>query len=99
VRGPAAVGAQSGTGIALTNLPTELPALYGRAGAIVFIPKDTWIGLQNIGEGHLTSSGVLSAPGYEEYLRAISAPEGKPAVPLSKAELDEIRKKHSHSAI
>jgi oxalate decarboxylase/phosphoglucose isomerase-like protein (cupin superfamily) len=69
------------------------------AGSIVFIPKGTWIGLENIGKGQLTSTGVLSAPGYEEYLRAISVPEGKPIVPLSKAELDEIRERHSHDAI
>jgi hypothetical protein len=54
--------------------------------------RDTWIGLENTGKEHLTSTGVLSAPGYEEYLRAISVPEGKPVAPLSKAELDEIRK-------
>ena len=69
------------------------------AGAIIFIPKDTWIGIENIGKEHLTSTGVLSAPGYEEYLRAISVLAGKPVAPLSKAELDEIRKKYSHHAI
>ena len=69
------------------------------AGAIVFIPKDTWIGLENIGKGQLISTGVLSTSGYEEYLRAISVPKGKPIIPLSKVELDEIRKKHSHHAI
>lgn len=68
-------------------------------GTIVFIPKNTWIGLENIGKEPLTSTGVLSAPGYEEYLRAISVLAGQPIVPLSKADLDELRKKHSHDAI
>jgi len=69
------------------------------AGAIVFIPQDTWIGVENIGKDHLISTGVMSAPGYEEYLRAISVPAGTPNTPLSKAELETIRKKYSHHAI
>ncbi len=69
------------------------------AGAVVFIPRDTWIGIENIGKEPLSSVGILSAPGYEEYLRAISVLKGEPIVPLSKAELEEIRKKHSHDAI
>jgi quercetin dioxygenase-like cupin family protein len=70
-----------------------------QAGAIVFIPAGTWIGVENIGKGHLISTGVFSAPGYEEYLRAISVPAGQPNTPLSKTELEEIRKKHLHDAI
>ena len=69
------------------------------AGAMVFIPKNTWIGVENVGSGHLISTGVLSAPGYEDYLRAISVPAGQPVVPLSMAELDELRKKHASHAI
>jgi quercetin dioxygenase-like cupin family protein len=85
------------TGTARVTLGDKVQEAH--AGSIVFIPKGTWIGLENIGKGQLTSTGVLSAPGYEEYLRAISVPEGKPIVPLSKAELDEIRERHSHDAI
>jgi quercetin dioxygenase-like cupin family protein len=70
-----------------------------QAGAIVFIPAGTWIGVENIGKGHLISTGVFSAPGYEEYLRAISVPVGQTNTPLSKTELEEIRKKHLHDAI
>ena len=69
------------------------------AGAIVFIPQDTWIGVENISRQHLIITGIMSAPGYEEYLRAISVQEGKPNAPLSKAELEEIRKKYSHNVI
>ena len=70
-----------------------------RSGAIVFIPQGAWIGVENVGKDHLISTGVMSAPGYEEYLRAISVLEGQPNTPLSKAELEEIRKKYSHHVI
>src|SRR5215467_13416305 len=70
-----------------------------RSGAIVFIPQGAWIGVENVGKDHLISTGVMSAPGYEEYLRAISVLEGQPNTPLSKAELEEIRKKYSLHAI
>src|SRR5215469_16995262 len=84
----------SGTGrVTLGDKVHEL-----HAGAVVFVPEDTWIGVENIGKGHLTLTGVLSAPGYERYLRAISVPAGEPVIPLSKAELDEIRRKHSDNA-
>jgi quercetin dioxygenase-like cupin family protein len=70
-----------------------------QAGAIVFIPSDTWISLENIGKDHLTQIGVWSAPGYEDYMRAISVPAGEPVTPLSKEELIEIRKKYLHFGI
>ena len=70
-----------------------------QAGTIVFIPQGTWIGVENIGKGHLISTGVMSAPGYEEYLRAISVRASEPNMPLSKAELEAIRKKHLHDAV
>jgi quercetin dioxygenase-like cupin family protein len=69
------------------------------AGAIVFIPSDSWIGMENIGKDHLTHIDVWSAPGYQEYMRAISVPAGEPVIPLSKAEVDELRKKYSHFGI
>lgn len=69
------------------------------AGAIVFVPQDTWIGVENIGKDHLISIGVMSSPGYEDYLRAISVPAGTPSTPLSKAELETIRKKYSQHAV
>jgi quercetin dioxygenase-like cupin family protein len=69
------------------------------AGAIVFIPQDTWIGVENLGNEHLIITGIMSEPGYEEYLRAISAPAGEPIVPLSSAELNKIRAKHSDTVI
>jgi quercetin dioxygenase-like cupin family protein len=85
----------SGTGrVTLADKVQEV-----HAGGTVFIPSDNWIGLENIGKDHLTLISVWSAPGYEDYLRAISVPVGEPVTPLSKAELDEIRKKYSHFGI
>jgi hypothetical protein len=55
--------------------------------------------LENIGKDHLTQIGVWSAPGYEDYMRAISVPAGEPVTPLSKEELIEIRKKYLHFGI
>ena len=86
---------QSGTGrVTLGDKVQE-----ARAGTVVFIPRDTWIGMENVGKEHLTHIDVFSAPGFEEYMRAISVPEGEPIVPLSKAEVDELRKKYSHYGI
>jgi quercetin dioxygenase-like cupin family protein len=70
-----------------------------RAGAIVFSPQDAWIGVENLGKEHLIITGIMSDPGYEECLRAISTPAGEPIAPLSSTELNEIRAKHSDSVI
>jgi quercetin dioxygenase-like cupin family protein len=85
------------TGTARVTLGDEVREAH--AGGIVFVPKGTWIGVENVGTEHLISTGVLSATGYEEYLRAISVPAGMPITPLSRAELDEIRKKYAQHAI
>ena len=86
---------QSGTGrVTLGDKVQE-----AHAGTIVFIPSDTWIGMENIGKDHLTHIDVWSAPGFPDYMRAISVPAGEPITPLSKAEVDELRKKYSHYGI
>jgi len=41
----------------------------------------------------------LQAPGFEEYMRAESVREGEEVVPLSKAEDEEIIRKHAHAVI
>ena len=69
------------------------------AGAIVFIPRDTWIGMENIGKERLTHIDVWSSPGFQEYMRAISVPKGEPITPLSKAEVNELRKKYAQYGI
>ncbi len=86
---------QSGTGrVTLGDKVQE-----AHAGTIVFIPSDTWIGMENVGKEHLTHIDVWSAPGFQEYMRAISVSAGEPVVPLSKAEVNELRKKYSHYGI
>ena len=86
---------QSGTGrVTLGDKVQEV-----HAGGIVFIPSDTWIGMENIGKDHLTHVDIWSAHGFEEYMRAISAPSGTPVTPLSKAEVEELRKKYSHYGV
>jgi quercetin dioxygenase-like cupin family protein len=86
---------QSGTGrVTLGDKVQE-----AQTGAVVFIPRDTWIGMENVGKGPLTVIAVFSEPGYEDYLRAISVLKGQPVTPLSKVEVDALRAKYSHYAI
>ena len=69
------------------------------AGSTVFIPADTWISVSNIGSNVISLVGVFSAPGFEDFMRAESVREGEKNVPLSKAEDDEIQRKHTHAVI
>jgi hypothetical protein len=55
--------------------------------------------MENIGEDHLNFIAVWSMPGFEQYKRAISVPDGEPIVPLSKSQVDELRRKYSHYGI
>ncbi|MGC2658222.1 MAG: cupin domain-containing protein [Bryobacteraceae bacterium] len=64
------------------------------AGATVFIPANTWISVDNIGNEGISLVGVFSAPGFEEFMRATSVRQGDKNVPLSKAENDQIEKMH-----
>ena len=86
---------QSGTGKVTLGDKVQL----AHAGAIVFIPRDTRIGMDNVGNDHLKHIDVWSAPGFLQYMRSISVPIGEPVVPLSKAEVEELRKKYSHFGI
>jgi len=82
---------QSGAGkVTLGNQVQE-----AHAGTVVFIPRNTWISMDNVGKDKLTHTDVFSSPGYEQYLRSISVPEGQPIVPLSKSEIDALREKYS----
>jgi len=69
------------------------------AGATVFIPAGTWISVSNIGSDVLSTVGVFSAPGFEDFMRAASVLEGEKNVPLSEAEDEAIQKQHSHDVI
>jgi oxalate decarboxylase/phosphoglucose isomerase-like protein (cupin superfamily) len=68
-------------------------------GATVFIPANIWISVDNIGDDTINLAAVFSAPGFEELMREGSVREGEKNVPVSKAEEDEIEKKHSHAVI
>jgi mannose-6-phosphate isomerase-like protein (cupin superfamily) len=79
-----------GTGIAeLGNKTAEVGA-----GATVFIPQATRVMLRNTGKEPLAIAYFFSGPGYEEYLRETSVPEGQSAPPLSPGELAGIRERH-----
>jgi quercetin dioxygenase-like cupin family protein len=69
------------------------------AGSTVFIPANTWISVDNTGSDVISLVAVFSAPGFEDYMRDASAREGEKNVPLTKAENDEIEKRHTHEVI
>jgi len=49
------------------------------AGAIVFIPSDTWVSLKNTGNETIQLAFVFSDPGYDEFVRCVSVPAGDPS--------------------
>lgn len=49
------------------------------AGAIVFIPSNTWISLKNTGSESIQLAFVFSDPGYEDFMRCVSVPVGDPS--------------------
>lgn len=63
-------------------------------GATIYIPRDVRVTIRNTGKEPLTIAFVFSAPGFEQYLREVSALEGRPFVPLTDAELAAARKRH-----
>jgi len=83
---------------------TGLASLAGRqavvaSGATVYMPRNTVVGLQNTGTEPLRIVAIFSQPGYEEYLREISVPEGQTPTPLTVEELSAIRTRHLGSAV
>jgi mannose-6-phosphate isomerase-like protein (cupin superfamily) len=81
-----------------------LASLAGRqatvtTGATIYMPRNTVVGLRNTGADPLEIVAIFSQPGYEEYLREISVPEGETPAPLSVDELAEIRARHHNSAV
>jgi hypothetical protein len=61
------------------------------AGATVFIPANTWISVDNVGNDGISLVTVFSAPGFEDFMRAGSVCDGEKNVPLSSAEAFECR--------
>ena len=63
------------------------------AGAILFIPEEEWVGLENTGQETLRIVFIFSELGFDKYLRATSVPEGQEVIPFTPKELNEIRQK------
>src|SRR5215467_11871807 len=59
------------------------------AGGVVFFPLNTWVSLRNTGAAPIQLIFIFSAPGFDEYMRCSSVPEGQPAPPIS---LEEVSK-------
>lgn len=83
---------------------TGLASLGGReatvsSGATIYMPRNTVVGLRNTGTEPLKIAAFFSQPGYEEYLREITVPEGQIATPLTIEELSAIRARHFDSAV
>jgi quercetin dioxygenase-like cupin family protein len=84
-------------GSARVNLGDKTREAHGRA--TVFIPANTWISLTNIGTEAISCVFVFSAPGFDDYMRAESVPEGQKITPLTKTEDAQIMKEHAHAVI
>jgi mannose-6-phosphate isomerase-like protein (cupin superfamily) len=69
------------------------------AGGTIFIPPNTRASLRNTGAEPLRTVAIFAQPGFEEYLREVSVPEGKPAPPLSAEELSAIRARHRRHVV
>ena len=55
-----------------------------RAGALVFIPAETWISLKNTGTENISLVAVWNEPGFEEMLRCGSVPKGQVGEQISR---------------
>ena len=64
------------------------------SGATIYVPKQVRIAVRNTGTEPVSIAFVFSKPGFEEYLRDTSVPEGEPVVPLSADERRAVRAKH-----
>jgi quercetin dioxygenase-like cupin family protein len=84
-------------GTATVSLGASVKNVHG--GATVFIPANTWISVHNMGKEAIHLVFIFSAPGFEDFMRAESVPEGERPVPLTKAEDVAILAKHSHAVI
>ena len=47
------------------------------AGALVFIPANTWVSAKNIGTEPISLTFIFSAPGFEDTMRCNSVPAGE----------------------
>lgn len=63
-------------------------------GATIYFPRNVRISVRNTGRELLSIAFIFSKPGFEQYLRETSVPEGHPAPPLSQEERATIRNRH-----
>ena len=68
-------------------------------GATIFAPANTWIQITNMGTDAIHGVFVFSAPGFDDFMRAESAPEGTKITPLSKAEDARITRQYASAVI
>lgn len=68
-------------------------------GATVFIPALTWISVTNTSRDPIHMIAVFSAPGFEDYMRAESVPEGSPPTRLSTAQDAAIQARYGHAVV
>jgi mannose-6-phosphate isomerase-like protein (cupin superfamily) len=54
-----------------------------RAGGIVFIPRNTWIDVKNVGTTPIHLLFGFNSQEFDRYMRCSSVPNGRPAPPLS----------------
>jgi quercetin dioxygenase-like cupin family protein len=62
------------------------------AGATVFIPRGTWIGLRAVGPDTVTTVFVFNKPAFEKCLRARSVRPGERYVPPSGRALEALQR-------
>jgi mannose-6-phosphate isomerase-like protein (cupin superfamily) len=54
-----------------------------RPGAIVFIPRTTWVSVQPTGKAPISLLFAFNAPGFDNYMRCESVPSGQRAQPVT----------------
>jgi len=57
-----------------------------QAGGMIFIPRNTWVDVKNVGATPIHLLFGFNRPGFDRYLRCASVPKGQPAPPLSIAD-------------
>jgi quercetin dioxygenase-like cupin family protein len=68
-------------------------------GGTVYIPRDVRITMRNTGTTPMSIAFIFSRPGFEEYLRDTSVPEGQAVLPLTDAERTAIRRRHERHTV
>lgn len=84
-------------GLAKVSAGDVVKEVHG--GSTMFVPAGTWLSVANAGREAIHLVFVFAAPGYEEFMRAESVPEGTEPLPISKAEDTAILAKYTHVVI